>query len=196
MEASDFPISLKSKNKREQNFWLSTRGTQMWNYQKFQFLASFNKYSKHELNLLFLEEFAVVPDLLGVIDVAAILWWCKVSIKQQEVQSIQPVYNPHFKLFLLWRQKWVPIVPLARRFNSSHPFIMILLCHDCLYSGISITSFKPSWLLSDTKETIQFHMRISWNSISLFHGFSLQQEKTICVISVADVHENIRNREQ
>lgn len=73
----------------------------------------------------------------------------------------------------------VPVGPLARRCNSSHSCIMILMYDDCLYSSISRTSFKPSWLLSDTKETIQFHTRISSNSVSLFHDFSFQQEITI-----------------
>lgn len=168
----------------------------MWNYQKFRFLASFDKYSKHDLNLFSFREVCSCTWFVGRERCSSYTLVCKVSIKQQEVQGIQPVYNSHFKLFLLWRKKWVPIVPLARRFNSSHPFIMTLLCDDCLYSGISSANFKPSWLLSDTKETIQFHMRISSNSISLFHGFSFHQEKTICAIFVADVHENIRNGEQ
>lgn len=105
MEASDFPISLKRKKKRNGNFWLSMRRTQMWNYQKFQFLANFNKHSKHELKQFSFRGVVVVRDLLGVRNVPTILCQCKVSIKQQVVQGIQPVYNSHFKLFLLWRQK-------------------------------------------------------------------------------------------
>lgn len=65
MDAPDLPVSLKTKKKRKQNFWLSVTRTQMWNYQKFQLLTNFNKSSEHELNLFSFSRVSICTWFVG-----------------------------------------------------------------------------------------------------------------------------------